>query len=321
MKNIGKSAFIIGLASLLAWALNGFGFRPESLLMIYVVAIVIVIVETSSFRLGIISAFICVFAFNFLFTEPRFTFSINDPNYYISMLIFLIVAGIVGTLMTRLKKQIVIATENEESTKKLYKIVTGYLNLTGDHQITIQGEKSIQELTGKTCYIYLKKEGKPFESTGLNWCFDHSMPCGFGEIKFGEMPVKYLPIRSGHKTLGALEMEMEGTELTKGEMVYVNTILTQTTIALERDQLSREEEKNKFRIEAEQLKSDLLRSISQDLRTPLTSIEEKSNLLLECFQRSDEETVRSLLSEISRDAVWLNNLVENLLNMTKTEEL
>lgn len=320
MKNIGKAAIIIILASILALALNGFDFRAESLLMLYVVAIVIIIVETGSFKLGIVSALVCVFTFNFLFTEPRFTFSINDPNYYISMLIFLIVAGIVGSLMTRLKKQIIISTENEEGTKKLYKIVKGYLNLTGDHQITIHGEKSIQELTGKTCYMYLKKNGKPFESEGLNWCFDNSTACGFGEMKLGELPVKYMPIRSGHKTLGALEMEMEGTDLSKPEMVYVNTILTQTTIALERDHLSKEEEKNKFRIETERLKSNLLRSISHDLRTPLTSIEGSANFILESPQPLDEETVRSLLTDISSDAVWLNNLVENLLNMTKIQD-
>lgn len=320
MKNIGKAAVIVLLGTVLVLALNEFGLRGESLLMIYVVAIVIVIVETNNFKLGIASAVVSVFTFNFLCTEPRFTFSISDPNYYFAILIFLIVIWIVGTLTTSLKKQIKISVANEESMKKLYTIVTGYLNLTGDQQITIHGEKSIEELTGKTSYMYLKKQGKPFESEGLNWCFDHSTPCGFGEIKFSDLTVKYLPIRSGHRTLGAIEIEMEGVDFTRAQLVYVNTVLTQTTIALERDYLSKEEEKNRFHIASEKLKTNLLRSISHDLRTPLTSIAGSGNFLLESWESLDKETINSLLKDISVDATWLNDMVENLLNMTKIQE-
>ena len=85
----GKSIFILLLSTLFAFMLAEFHLQVENIFLIYMIAVIIIMIETKSFMIGGISAVFCILAFNFLFTEPRFTFQIDNLNYYVSFFIFL----------------------------------------------------------------------------------------------------------------------------------------------------------------------------------------------------------------------------------------
>lgn len=102
--NLTKIIVIWILATISSLILDYFKIRVENILLIYVVGVLISIIETSNIAWGIISAIIYIMTFNYLYTDPRYTFLINDPNYLISVFIFIIVAIIVSTLTNRLKK-------------------------------------------------------------------------------------------------------------------------------------------------------------------------------------------------------------------------
>lgn len=318
IKKLGKTILILSLSVLFSLVLGQTGFRVENILMIYMLGILIVILETKSFLWGTISAFICVFAFNYFFTKPKYTFMVDDPNYYISFAIFIVVAFIVSTLTSRLQKQIKIAKENEEITNKLYKISSGYLNITGLENIVEYGQKSLEQLIVRKCVIHIKESYQ--SNMAVKWCFDNSMVCGFGESYHNEEMSKFYPIKSNHKTLGILEVDCTNGDIPKEEQLCINTMLSQLTIAAEREMLSASEEINRLNIEKEKLRNNLLRSISHDLRTPLTGISGGANFLSESLETLDTETIKSLLNDISCDASWLSNLVDNLLNMTRIQD-
>ena len=67
----------------------------------------------------------------------------------------------------------------------------------------------------------------------------------------------------------------------------------------------------------EQLRANLLRAISHDLRTPLTSISGNAGNLLSMGSDLDEETKKRLYTDIYEDSMWLINIVENLLSITR----
>ena len=69
--------------------------------------------------------------------------------------------------------------------------------------------------------------------------------------------------------------------------------------------------------ETEKLRSSLLSAVSHDLRTPLTSIAGSANTLAE--ENLDVETRRELAEAISEEADRLNQLLENLLQLTRLE--
>lgn len=81
----------------------------------------------------------------------------------------------------------------------------------------------------------------------------------------------------------------------------------------EREKLLKEAEKEKMR-------ANLLRAISHDLRTPLTSIIGASTSYLENGNILDNEQKKELVSHIHEDSNWLLNMVENLLSVTRIQE-
>ena len=84
-------------------------------------------------------------------------------------------------------------------------------------------------------------------------------------------------------------------------------------------QLKRQEERN-YRARLEEMRANLLRAVSHDLRTPLTSISAAASLLSDDTKDIAPERRRAMLAEISDDAQWLIRMVENLLSITRVGE-
>ena len=90
-------------------------------------------------------------------------------------------------------------------------------------------------------------------------------------------------------------------------------------MALERSQLAEETERARREVEAEQLRSSLLRSVSHDLRTPLAIITGAAGTLLQEQPNMAVGTRLELLQTILDEAERLNRLIQNLLDMTRLE--
>mgnify|MGYP003259119349 FL=1 len=114
--------------------------------------------------------------------------------------------------------------------------------------------------------------------------------------------------------------DFEVWTLSEEEKIYVDTVISQLTLVIERELLSREKENTRIQVERERLKSTLLRSISHDLRTPLTGITGSAGFLLDNLGIMDEATIKSMLKDICSDSEWLSTMVENLLNLTRIQE-
>ena len=96
-------------------------------------------------------------------------------------------------------------------------------------------------------------------------------------------------------------------------------ILGEMGFALKNEEIIREKNKTALKAKNEQLRVDLLRSISHDLRTPLTSISGNAGILLTNDEILTKEKKQSLYTDIYDDSLWLINLVENLLSVTRIE--
>lgn len=309
------------LSTMMAVVLNSMDVRIENLLLIYVVGVVICSVEARSLMWGIGSSIVFLFTFNFLFTDPKYTFRIDDANYGISLAIFVIVAFIVASLTVKLQRQKDIANLRADVTAKLNEIGSGFLNIAGIPALVEYSQNSLEKLTGKQVAILIRDgENHDFADGTAEWCYKNSMECGHGKSQFEEADSLYLPIRNNSRTYGVIVFGCMDGDLEEEERLYVDTVITQITIVLQREQMGEEKEAVRLQIEKERLKSTLLRSISHDLRTPLTGIAGSANFLQENCGQVDQETVTSMLRDICNDAQWLNSMVENLLNMTRIQE-
>lgn len=319
IKNILKIAGIFFLIMLMAFSFNATtNIRNENIFLIFLLGVAIGVVETKSFYLGIILSILFVLSFNFFFTEPIYTLKMYDANYYISFSLFIIVAFICSSLTRRLQKQIEISEYNKELSTKLYKIAHGFLNLAGFREICLYAEKNLTKLLNKKSKIILKnfKNIKPEEKKYLELITE-----GFYDKNiFTPDKQKIYPLKSKEEFFGILIIDCSEGNIDSKENLLVDTIISQTVITLEREFLNLANEEKNINIEREKLKTSLLRGISHDLRTPLTGIAGGAGFLSLNFSEIDKDTACSILKDIENDAIWLSEMVENLLNMTKIQD-
>ena len=96
-------------------------------------------------------------------------------------------------------------------------------------------------------------------------------------------------------------------------MLIVSTLTGAMTTRL------KQQEKLKAEAEKERMRGNLLRAVSHDLRTPLTSIYGSCSAIIENYDSIPREKQLLLLQDMQSDAQWLNRMVENLLSVTRVD--
>ena len=96
-------------------------------------------------------------------------------------------------------------------------------------------------------------------------------------------------------------------------MLIVSTMTGALTTRL------KQQEKLKAEAEKERMRGNLLRAVSHDLRTPLTSIYGSCSAIIENFDTIPRDKQLLLLKDMQSDSQWLNRMVENLLSVTRVD--
>jgi len=109
------------------------------------------------------------------------------------------------------------------------------------------------------------------------------------------------------------------TPLEAFEKSLMIAMLGECAMALEKEILNEAQRQISMQIEQEQLRANLLRAISHDLRTPLTSISGNAGILMGNSSVLNEDQKKGLYTDIYDDSMWLINLVENLLSITRID--
>lgn len=115
-----------------------------------------------------------------------------------------------------------------------------------------------------------------------------------------------------------LNFTLNGYPMTFIAMFTISIITSAlTTNIKEQARIISEREKLLMEAEKEKMRANLLRAISHDLRTPLTSIIGSSTVYLENESHLSDTDKTALVQHIFEDSNWLLNMVENLLSVTR----
>ena len=111
-----------------------------------------------------------------------------------------------------------------------------------------------------------------------------------------------------------LNFSITGYPVTFATMLLVTVIIGMLTSQL------KEQSRVWAEMEKEKTRGNLLRAVSHDIRTPLTSISGAASAILENKDKLDEQGMMSLVTDIKEDAEWLIRMVENILTVTRISE-
>lgn len=109
----------------------------------------------------------------------------------------------------------------------------------------------------------------------------------------------------------AFNFTLTGYPLTFLAMLTVSVMISAMTTQIKK------QERLRVETEKEAVRANLLRAMSHDIRTPLTSIVGNTAALLESEESFSPEQRKRLLQDVNEDAQWLIRMVENLLSITR----
>jgi len=319
-------------------AATGLGFIIDiwlpvaSISVAYLLAVMMVAMK-AGLRPAILASVSSFFAFNFFFTEPRWTFAVSDTQNILTLVFFLIAAFIVSNMASRLRTQIQTTRESARRTGNLYDFgrkVTAAATLDDVlwavvHHVanTIQGRSLVLLPSENGLAI---AAGYPPEdqlddksNAAADWAWSHGKPAGRGTTTLPASLWLFLPLKTVRSPVGILGVQMmEDADMPAPEqMRLLETLGDQAAVAIERTTLVSDIEAARVATERERLRSALLSSLSHDLRTPLVSIMGAASSIISYDDALDSASRRDLAQTIQDEAERLNRFVQNLLDMTR----
>jgi two-component system sensor histidine kinase KdpD len=336
-----KSLGILILCTLIGLLFHLLGFSEANIITVYILGVLLSAIATKGQVYSLVSSVLNVLVFDYLFTEPRFSFQAYGSGYPITLLIMLLSAFITSTLTKRVKEQA------RQSAQKAYRteilLETSRKLQQAKDQAEILSETAIQlvKLLDRTVIFYtgqqnilseplvfLKEDSEidsqvyagQDERAVAEWVYKNNKRAGATTNTLSAAKCLYLAIRGGETVLAvagiALDREFPLETFEKSLMI---AMLGECGLALEKERLNETQKKISLQIQQEQLRANLLRAISHDLRTPLTSISGNAGILIANSGVLNEQQKGSLYTDIYDDSMWLINLVENLLSITKID--
>ena len=334
--NIAKLIAVMALCTALSMLLTRFGAHETNIVMVYLLGILLFSYMAGSYQFSFIASLVGVLAYNYFFTEPYFTFRAYSPDYPMTFIIMFCVGLFTSMLTIRIKHETFLAEEREKRIQDLYHV--------GRMLLGVKNSKNLAEVTASELAQQFSADVlvQFYDASGVikvrcvngNDCFSddkerivcHEVylsgnPCGRGTKLFMEAKAYYLPIIGQSVVIGIIGIALPETKvLSAAQMEFLDTIAPQVAVVLEREMLFEKQEETQVQIQRERLRSDMLRTISHDLRTPLTGIMGSASTMTDNYDSINDDVKKGFLKNIYDDASWLCELVENVLNMTRFEE-
>ena len=285
-----------------------FPFLSIQIIVLFYLLPVVLCSRLWGFGPGIIAAISAFLYLNYFFIPPFNSLSVHSPQDLLVLIIFLGNAVIVSQLMGRAKTSVETAYNREIEATRLYELST---SISGQQDIgsiiKLLAEKIKETFSPERVGVKLNEHwGKRMIYLPANSPPDNRKP----EVA--------LPLITARGELGRI-LFWRKIPLSDPELRILRTIANQGALAIERAGLARIEGRAKVLEESDRLKTAILSSVSHELRTPLATIKASISTLRSQSVDLDQISREDLLEAIEEETDHLNQLVGNILDMSRIE--
>ena len=339
-KSIVISMLILFICTVIGSIFFEMGFHDSNIIMIYLLGVLSIALITSNIICSVVSSIVSVILFNFCFTMPVLSLSFYDSAYLMTFVIMIIVAFLISTLTNKIQltaasyanmanvSRILLETnqllQKKQSVEDIFNC--GCKQLSNLFNIDIAyfpiTESSVQKpiLFPISENSHFKEFLNPNEIGVARWVAINGKHAGATTRYLSGSKSVYYAVLSDDKIYGVIGIYLDNDVLESFDKRILLAILSEMAICLENIKSNAEKNEAIIKVKKEQFRSDLLKSISHDLRTPLTSIYGNADVLLNDSGNLKDDKKIVLYKNIYDDSLWLINLVENLLSITCIED-
>jgi two-component system, OmpR family, sensor histidine kinase KdpD len=319
-------AGVVGMTALIYWLHLDVSFASVSMLYFLVVTLAAIWLGRLA---AVLTCLLSFLSFNWFFFEPRYHLTVQNPNEWLTLCMFLITATVTGQLTAMLKTRAEEAYRSQKEAKALADAtwaIASELNLDRALTVVLHQLASVAQVESAAIlgldptdpeaapeiiaqYNYLSKPGLTVaqlqESVG-----------GARPADWQQRPL-YLPINVEEKLLAVLLLDGGlQPQILPGQKRIIDSLVNQAALVLQREKLMKARAMAQALIEADHLKTALLRMVSHDFRSPLTAIKASVGSLL---QEDKPGAELALLETVDQEADRLNSMVGNILDLSRLE--
>ncbi|MBM6998818.1 DUF4118 domain-containing protein [bacterium] len=317
LRAAGIVAVLYAAGMLAVYGFSVLGMRTLIGFPVFILGIMIASIETDSGVWGAALGLLYLVSYDLLFAAPKYRLVMVSRTDVVALVIFMVVALIMNSLTRRMRLQAEISARDAAAMSLLNKVSSGLIDSSSALEACACAERFLTTTFGRAVTV---RYGEPPATDALaHECYERNYQTGYGEVGSRDASVRYLPLSSKDGVYGVVGVDCVDGDLDATGRTLLSAVITQTVIAIERNELEEKRQRAQIEVERERFRGTLLRGVSHDLRTPLTSITGNVEFLL-WNAGADEATRHELLTSVLEDARWLSAMVDNLLSMTRVQD-
>ena len=240
LKDTAITALITMLATLIGYVFDQLGFTEANIITVYILGVLITSIVTKSKLCWAISSFISVFLFNFLFTEPKFSFLAYDKGYPLTFAIMLISSLITGNIANKMKNQAKESAQVAYRTKILFETSKMIQSAKSDNEILEVTTNQLKNLLKRNVFGYLLinerisyDENMGFEKDLIEYCIKNNSRTGFNTEIGSKSKNVYFPVSINGKVYGLIIIEVNNESIDSFDNSLLLSITGECALALE----------------------------------------------------------------------------------------
>lgn len=282
--------------------------------------------RASAILISIVSALI----WNYVFIPPKWGFSFSNSEPVIIYFVFFIISLITTNLTAKLHTKENFLKKREKKLELLYELSQEIINNDDFEKIMLKSIEYVEryfnlkallfihdDINGSSI-IYPNKSLDHKENEIILWVIQNGSPAGRGTDNFSDSNYYFYPVISPHKTEGVIILNVNFQEVEEKEE-FLKTVSFMIGSSITKNKIIKLNQKIMVEKETEKLYSIILRSISHELKTPVTSISLSVSGLNDDLLCNDKNTRDILIKDILEANERLDRIITNLLDMTRIE--
>ena len=268
----------------------------ESVLLLYLLVVVLIAVAGGLLP-GVAAALAAVLLANFFFTTPYHTLVVDQRDSIIALFVFVLVAVTVSVTVDMATRYRIAAARSRSEAEVMSRLTTE--PVTDDSLIAVLEE--VRDSFGMESVALIERRG------------DIDQVAAFAGRPLHGNPVISVPARGG------LRLVAEGPELFAEDRKLLTRLAAAAARAWEGQQLAGEAAQARQLAEIDRLRAALLAAVGHDLRTPLSGIKAAVSSLRQQDVSWSPAEQDELLETIEESADRLDDLIANLLAMSRLQ--
>lgn len=294
------------------------GFFSTSVVALLYLLMVVLCTTIGGFTAGTAASILAFLTFNYFFLPPFSSFTVAHTQDLVALFVFLTVAVVVSNLMGRAQTRLEQIKARERESAHLYDLSSTLTAIWDEKQIAeVLAQHLLAAFQGEWVEVWIQTN-LPDGDCQKGPCIQVRLP--ENALPGAGAAFQQSQTLSTHRgQLGTIHLWTKQPGLSPIELRLFQIIASQAALAVERALLAKSENRAKVLEESDRLKTAILSSVSHDLRTPLASIQAAASSLYGSPVILEAEARAELQSLLLEETEHLNQMVGNLLNMSRIE--